>query len=379
MFLPLRCRWRSSLLSRRARPRAGAKLRRFRRRAVAGRAGQGRHARDLRSRHARRHARSARHRRHQAPAGIRQAGRRLHQFGGLARPHRPRQGQGERMGEDLRRGGEEIRRRALGAGRAVGHGNRLRRRERPLGRVPLAGDARLCEIPRSLFSQRADRRHAHHAGRSFRPRTMVSSWAGAMGQTQFMPTNVIDFAIDFSGDGKSDIWTNVPDVLASTGNYLHKGHWKYGLPWGFEVIVPKGFDYHARATRASPTGKSSASAAPTARPFPPRGQRHSLLPGRRKRTGFHRHGQLRRAQGVQQLRRLCDRRRPSRRPHAGRRADQGRRGRATIIRCRATRASRCRKSSQRSATRSPTSKATSISICATISAPSRKIRHDPGR
>ena len=72
---------------------------------------------------------------------------------------------------------------------------------------------------------------------------MVSSWAGAMGQTQFMPTNVVDFAIDFSGDGKSDIWKNVPDVLASTGNYLHKGHWKYGLPWGFEVIVPKGFDY----------------------------------------------------------------------------------------------------------------------------------------
>lgn len=76
---------------------------------------------------------------------------------------------------------------------------------------------------------------------------MVSSWAGAMGQTQFMPTNVVDFAIDFSGDGKSDIWTNVPDVLASTGNYLHKGNWKYGLPWGFEVTVPKGFDYmHSR-------------------------------------------------------------------------------------------------------------------------------------
>ncbi len=71
---------------------------------------------------------------------------------------------------------------------------------------------------------------------------MVSSWAGAMGQTQFMPTNVVDYAIDFSGDGKSDIWTNVPDVLGSTGNYLHKGHWIYKLPWGFEVMLPKGFD-----------------------------------------------------------------------------------------------------------------------------------------
>jgi peptidoglycan lytic transglycosylase B len=72
---------------------------------------------------------------------------------------------------------------------------------------------------------------------------MVSSWAGAMGQTQFMPSNVVDYAIDFSGDGKSDIWSNVPDVLGSTANYLAKEHWIHGLPWGFEVNVPKGFDY----------------------------------------------------------------------------------------------------------------------------------------
>ncbi|MGH6728470.1 MAG: lytic murein transglycosylase [Pseudolabrys sp.] len=72
---------------------------------------------------------------------------------------------------------------------------------------------------------------------------MVSSWAGAMGQTQFMPTNVVDYAIDFSGDGKRDIWSNVPDVLGSTANYLAKEHWQRGLPWGFEVTVPKGFDH----------------------------------------------------------------------------------------------------------------------------------------
>ncbi len=76
------------------------------------------------------------------------------------------------------------------------------------------------------------------------PRTrMVSSWAGAMGQTQFMPSNFVDYAIDFSGDGKPDIWSNVPDVLASTANYLNKWHWRRDLPWGFEVTVPKGFDY----------------------------------------------------------------------------------------------------------------------------------------
>jgi len=78
---------------------------------------------------------------------------------------------------------------------------------------------------------------------------MVSSWAGAMGQTQFMPSNYIDYAIDFSGDGKADIWNNVPDVLGSTGNYLQKWKWDPKLPWGFEVSVPEQFDY--RKSRAS--------------------------------------------------------------------------------------------------------------------------------
>ena len=71
---------------------------------------------------------------------------------------------------------------------------------------------------------------------------MVSSWAGAMGETQFMPSNFVDFAIDFSGDGRRDLWGNVPDILASTGNYLHKSKWIPGLPWGFEVTVPANFD-----------------------------------------------------------------------------------------------------------------------------------------
>ncbi len=78
---------------------------------------------------------------------------------------------------------------------------------------------------------------------------MLGSWAGAMGQTQFMPSNFMDYAIDFSGDGRPDIWTNIPDVLGSTGNYLHKGGWKPGVTWGYEIVVPKGFDY--RKSRAS--------------------------------------------------------------------------------------------------------------------------------
>ena len=79
-----------------------------------------------------------------------------------------------------------------------------------------------------------------------RPR-MVSSWAGAMGQPQFMPSSFMAYAIDFSGGGRPDIWTNVADVLASIANYLHKRGWQPGLTWGYEVTVPRGFDYrHSR-------------------------------------------------------------------------------------------------------------------------------------
>jgi hypothetical protein len=72
---------------------------------------------------------------------------------------------------------------------------------------------------------------------------MVSSWAGAMGQTQFMPSNYVDYALTFTGRGRPDIWNNVPDVLSSTANYLHRWHWQEGLPWGYEVRIPRGFDY----------------------------------------------------------------------------------------------------------------------------------------
>ena len=74
------------------------------------------------------------------------------------------------------------------------------------------------------------------------PERMIGSWAGAMGQPQFMPSSFMRWAVDFSGDGKRDLWTNVPDVLASIANYLRSNGWQPGLPWGFEVIVPKGFD-----------------------------------------------------------------------------------------------------------------------------------------
>ncbi|MGD0025927.1 MAG: lytic murein transglycosylase, partial [Xanthobacteraceae bacterium] len=83
-------------------------------------------------------------------------------------------------------------------------------------------------------------------------RQFLGSWAGAMGQAQFMPSSYLTYAVDFDGDGgggRPDIWTSVPDVLASIANYLQKRGWQAGLPWGFEVVVPQGFDY--RASRGS--------------------------------------------------------------------------------------------------------------------------------
>jgi lytic murein transglycosylase len=114
---------------------------------------------------------------------------------------------------------------------------------------------------------------------------MVSSWAGAMGQTQFMPSNVVDYAIDFSGDGKADIWSNVPDVLGSTANYLAKEHWQRGLPWGFEVMLPKGFDMmksHATFAEWSKLGVRRADG----RPFPVTGPGILFFPSGAKGPAF---------------------------------------------------------------------------------------------
>jgi len=76
-------------------------------------------------------------------------------------------------------------------------------------------------------------------------REFVGSWAGAMGQPQFLPSSYLKYAVDFDGDGKADIWRSVPDVLASIANYMQKSGWQPRLPWGFEVAVPAEFDYRA--------------------------------------------------------------------------------------------------------------------------------------
>ena len=68
------------------------------------------------------------------------------------------------------------------------------------------------------------------------------SWAGAMGQPQFMPSSFLRYAADGDGDGRRDIWGDVPDTLASIAGFLRGQGWTPGLPWGFPVTLPAGFD-----------------------------------------------------------------------------------------------------------------------------------------
>lgn len=74
-------------------------------------------------------------------------------------------------------------------------------------------------------------------------RLMEGSWAGAMGHTQFMPSSFMKYAADYDGDRRADIWQNVPDALASTANYLKSFGWRTGETWGYEVELPRNFDY----------------------------------------------------------------------------------------------------------------------------------------
>ena len=73
------------------------------------------------------------------------------------------------------------------------------------------------------------------------PNDMTGSWAGAFGQTQFMPSTFLELAVDFDGDGRRDLVNNVPDALASTANFLSKRGYRSGEPWGYEVKLPSGF------------------------------------------------------------------------------------------------------------------------------------------
>jgi membrane-bound lytic murein transglycosylase B len=74
------------------------------------------------------------------------------------------------------------------------------------------------------------------------PARMTGSYAGAMGQPQFMPSSYLRYAVDFEGHGRRDIWNSKPDVLGSIANYLARSGWRSGEPWGQPVTLPSNFN-----------------------------------------------------------------------------------------------------------------------------------------
>ncbi|WP_448586487.1 lytic murein transglycosylase [Thermaurantiacus sp.] len=86
-----------------------------------------------------------------------------------------------------------------------------------------------------------------------RRQQLTGSWAGAMGQPQFLPTSYLAHAVDGDGDGRADIWNSVPDTLHSIGAYLRAAGWEPGLPWGLRVAPPPGFDRESVRNPVAPT------------------------------------------------------------------------------------------------------------------------------
>ncbi|MFQ5773140.1 MAG: lytic murein transglycosylase [Kiloniellaceae bacterium] len=103
----------------------------------------------------------------------------------------------------------------------------------------LAYDARRGEFFRAQLLDAlriVDQGHVTPAG-------MQGSWAGAVGQVQFIPSTFVRYAVDFDGDGRRDLWNSLPDVFASAANYLSAIGWRGGETWGREVRLPPGFDW----------------------------------------------------------------------------------------------------------------------------------------
>ena len=107
--------------------------------------------------------------------------------------------------------------------------------------------------------------------------SMKGSWAGAMGQTQFMPSSFKAYAIDFDGDGQKNIWNNLPDIIGSTANYLAAHGWVTGLPWGFEIKLPQNYAFSLTEGDFSAFAKHGVKRA-DGKPMPQRGNAKLFFP-----------------------------------------------------------------------------------------------------
>jgi lytic murein transglycosylase len=121
------------------------------------------------------------------------------------------------------------------------------------------------------------------------PGAMLGSWAGAMGQTQFMPSSYLAYAVDFEGHGRRDVWKSEADAIGSTANYLADHGWTNGLPWGFEVRLPPDFALtDGDSTSPAPFASFAARGVQRAdrKPWPETGEGQLLIPAGRKGPVF---------------------------------------------------------------------------------------------
>ncbi len=80
------------------------------------------------------------------------------------------------------------------------------------------------------------------------PKKLIGSWAGAMGQPQFMPSSYLRFGVDYNADNKIDLWKSLPDIFASIANFLAESGWRRDEDWGIEVKLPKDFDWRLNSS-----------------------------------------------------------------------------------------------------------------------------------
>ena len=162
-----------------------------------------------------------------------------------------------------------------------------------------------------------------HRG-DLRPEQLRGSWAGAFGPTQFMPTAFKRYAVDADGDGRRDVVDNPSDLIASTANNLKKDGWQAGATWGYEVVVPKGFNFmladRAKAMTLAQWDAARGQARRRQAVSEPRRQGLSAGARRRRRAGLSDAAELSRDHEIQPGRGLCAGDRPFRRPPARRAA-----------------------------------------------------------
>ena len=158
------------------------------------------------------------------------------------------------------------------------------------------------------------------------PDEMIGSWAGELGQTQFLPTHYFNYAVDYDGDGHRNLLRSAPDVIGSTANYIANGlKWRRGEPWLQEVRVPQNLpwdqsDLSVKLSRAKLAQLGVTY--PDGRPLPNDDMPASLLlPMGRTGPAFLAYAEFRRLHRVEQLADLFDHRRLSRHPHCRRTAD----------------------------------------------------------